>query len=280
MDTAAVLAAFDEQLRRRPEAGPADHVENGAQVTRVVSDGDGWSGVIWSSLTEADADAVITAQIRRFAALGQAWEWKHYSYDRPADLPARLRAAGFTPDPAETVLVAGIADLAREPDPPAGVELVPVTSQKEAEALVAVHDQVFGGRHEAIGQAILRGLGARPSPVAAVIAVAGDTPVAAGRMEFPAGSDFASIWGGGPLPAWRGRGIFRSLVAYRAALAHQRGYRYLHVDASPGSRPILRRLGFAELAETTPYQYPADPAGLFSAVLLTSAWSAPCSHSP
>ena len=91
MDTAAVLAAFDEQLRRRPKAGPADRVENGARVTRVVSDGDGWSGVIWSSLTEADADTVIAAQIRRFAALGQAWEWKHYSYDRPADLPARLR---------------------------------------------------------------------------------------------------------------------------------------------------------------------------------------------
>ena len=32
MDTAAVLAAFDEQLRRHPEAGPADRVENDAQV--------------------------------------------------------------------------------------------------------------------------------------------------------------------------------------------------------------------------------------------------------
>jgi GNAT superfamily N-acetyltransferase len=257
MDTATVLAAFDEQMRRHPEAGPADRIENDAQVTRVVSDGDGWSGVIWSDLTETGADAVIAAQIRRFAALGQGWEWKHYSYDQPAGLPAMLRAAGFAPDCAETVLVAEIADLVREPDPPAGVALVPVTSQEEADALVAVHDQVFGGSHEAIGQAVLRGLSSPPSPVAAVIAVAGDTPISAGRVEFPAGSDFASIWGGGTLPAWRGRGIFRSLVAYRAALAHNRGYRYLHVDASPDSRPILQRLGFVELAETTPYQYPA-----------------------
>ncbi len=256
MDTAAVLAAFDEQLRRHPKAGPAERVENDAQVTRVVSDGDGWNGVIWSSLAETDADAVIAAQIRRFAALGQAWEWKHYSYDRPAGLPARLRAAGFLPDPAETVLVAEIAGLALEPDPPAGVDLVPVTSQQDADALVAVHDQVFGGSHDAIGQAVLRGLGIQPSPVAAVMAVAGDAPIAAGRVEFPEGSDFASIWGGGTLAAWRGCGIFRSLVAYRAALAHQRGYRYLHVDASSGSRPILGRLGFAELAETTPYRYP------------------------
>jgi GNAT superfamily N-acetyltransferase len=256
MDTAAVLAAFNEQMRRHPEAGPADRIENDAQVTRVVSDADGWSGVIWSDLTETDADAVIAAQIRRFAPLGRDWEWKHYSYDRPSGLAARLEAAGFRPDPPETVLVAEVAALPREPLPPAGVDLVPVTSQQEADALVAVHDQVFGGRHEAIGQAVLRGLGQQAPPVAAVVAMAGDTPVSAGRVDFPAGSDFASIWGGGTLPAWRGRGIFRSLVAYRAALAHDRGYRYLHVDASPDSRPILRRLGFAELAETTPYQYP------------------------
>jgi GNAT superfamily N-acetyltransferase len=198
--------------------------------------------------------------------LCQPWEWKHYSYDRPAGLPARLRAAGLVPDPAETMLVAEIAGLAREPDPPAGVDLVPVASQQDADALVAVHDEVFGGRHEAIGQAVLRGLGLHPSPVAAVIAVAGGTPVAAGRVEFHQGSDFASIWGGGTLPAWRGRGIFRSLVACRAALAHHRGYRYLHVDASPDSRPILRRLGFVELAETTPYRYLRP---------LTSAWSVP-----
>jgi GNAT superfamily N-acetyltransferase len=256
MDTAAVLAAFDEQLRRHPQAGPAERIESDAQVTRVV--GAGWSGVIWSDLTEASADAVIAAQLRRFAGLGHGWEWKHYSYDQPASLPARLLAAGFTPDPAETVLVAEVAALAREPDPPAGVDLVPVTGQEEADALVAVHDQVFGGSHGAVGQAVLRGLGLRPAPVAGVIAVAGNTPIAAGRVEFPAGGDFASLWGGGTLPAWRGRGIFRSLVAYRAALAHQRGYRYLHVDALPGSRPILRRLGFVELAETTPYRCPAD----------------------
>jgi GNAT superfamily N-acetyltransferase len=126
---------------------------------------------------------------------------------------------------------------------------------------VALHDQVFGGSHEATGQAVLRGLGWQPPPVTAVIAVAGDTPVSAGRVEFPAGSDFASICGGGTLPAWRGRGIFRSLVAYRAALAHNRGYRYLHVDASPDSRPILQRLGFVELVRTTPYQSPRSGNG-------------------
>jgi GNAT superfamily N-acetyltransferase len=100
----------------------------------------------------------------------------------------------------------------------------------------------------------LAGLRTEPRPVDAVLAVADGVPISAGRVEFPEGREFASIWGGGTLPAWRGRGVFRSLVAYRARLAMERGYRYLQVDASPDSRPILKRLGFAELAMTTPYR--------------------------
>jgi GNAT superfamily N-acetyltransferase len=58
--------------------------------------------------------------------------------------------------------------------------------------------------------------------------------------------------GRGNTASWRGRGIYRALVAYRAQLAAARGYRYLYVDASPESQPILARLGFSHLARTTP----------------------------
>lgn len=126
---------------------------------------------------------------------------------------------------------------------------------------MAVHDEVLGGSHQAIGQKVLRGLGAHPPSVAAVIAVTADTAVSAGRVGFPTGSDFASLWGGGTLPAWRGGGIFRALVAHRAALARDRGYQYPQVDASSERRPILQRLGFAEMAKTTPYRYARGQAG-------------------
>lgn len=251
-----MLAEFDDQMRRTPAAEPGTNIECEERLTRVISTGDGWSGVSWSNLTEADADTMIAAQVRRFAELAQPWEWKHYSYDRPADLPGRLQAAGFMPDPAETLLVAEIADLNLDASPPAGVELVPVTDPNGTAALVRVHDEVFGGHHAAIGSAVMAGLELQPHPVEAVVAVAGETAVSAGRVEFPEGRDFASLWGGGTLSDWRGRGVFRSLVAYRARLARERGYRYLQVDASPDSRPILQRLGFTELAKTTPYRYP------------------------
>jgi GNAT superfamily N-acetyltransferase len=257
MDRHAVLTAFDEQIRRHPESdAPDGHVEHDEGVIRCISGGEGWTGVIWSDLDPINADAVIAAQISRFAELSRPWEWKHYSHDQPPDLRDRLVAAGFSREPAETLLVAEIADLTLDVPPPLGMELRAVVDEQGVEALVSVHDEVFGGGHAGLGKTLLAGLARRPATAAAVVALAGRTPIASGRVEFHLGTDFASLWGGGTLPAWRGRGVFRSLVARRAALASARGFRYLQVDASPDSRPILQRLGFVELATTTPFTHP------------------------
>ena len=254
MDGRGVLAAFDEQIRRRPEAGPGIIIEGDVHVVRVVASGEGWSGVTWSDLADSDVDAVIAAQVSRFATAGQPWEWKLYSYDQPSTLPEQLQAAGLVPDEVESLMVAQIADLDLTVPPPDGVELVQVDDEGGVEALVQVHDRVFGGDHGAMGREVLAGLRRQPRPVEAVVAMADGAPVSAGRVNFHEGTDFASLWGGGTIPAWRGRGVFRSLVSHRAAAARARGFRYLQVDASPDSRPILQRLGFLQLATTTPYK--------------------------
>jgi GNAT superfamily N-acetyltransferase len=257
-------AAFDEQVRRHPAPdGPRGVVERDGLVVRVVDPDGGWSGVTWSDLDADTADAVIAAQVVRFAEAGGEWEWKHYSYDRPGDLPDRLLAAGFEAEPPEALLVAEIAGLDRTAlsVAPVGVRLEPVVDDDGVAALRQVHDQVFGGDHRRAAAALQRALAEQPDTVAAVVAVADGVPVAASRMELHAGTEFASLWGGGTLPEWRKKGIFRAMVAHRARLAADRGYRYLQVDAMPDSRPILRRLGFTELATTTPFTHPGATAG-------------------
>jgi len=251
MDTDAVLSAFNRQIRQLPE--PGSRIEQDGPVIRTVCPGDGWNGVTWSDLDTDTAAAAIRAQVDRFAQTSQAWEWKYYSYDQPTDLPDRLQAAGLTAEPSEALLVAELAELDLQAQPPDGVELVRVADEQTTAAYVGVHDRVFGGDHSAIGRRVLAHLGDQPPTVEAVLALADGKAVSAGRVELRHGTEFASIWGGGTLPQWRGRGIFRALVAHRARVAADLGFRYLQVDASDDSRPILKRLGFVELATTTPY---------------------------
>lgn len=258
MDDAALRAVFDEQVRRRTRAdAPEAHAEKaGAIVRRVATDGSAWSGITWSALAgPALADRVIAAQVRYFAGLELAFEWKLYDYDQPPDLGDRLAAAGFAPDDEEAVMVAEITGMPADVRLPPGVTLRPVTTEADVELLIQVHEQVFGRDQSRLRHALLAVLREAPASTAMVLAMAGDEPVCSARVDFPEGMDFAGLWGGGTLPAWRGRGIYRALIAYRAGLAAQRGYRYLTVDASADSEPILRRLGFRCLARTTPYQW-------------------------
>ena len=254
-----MLAAFDAEVRRsvRPD-GSGARIEADRIVVRWVGvDGRGWSGIAWSGLGEADADAVIAEQMAYFAALGEKLEWKLYDYDRPPDLGRRLLAAGFAAEGDESLMVAEVSAVPAEVVLPPGVRLLPVTDQAGVDLLIEVHERVFGSDHSRLRRSLLAQLRDSPEVTGMVVAMAGDQPVCSARIEFLPGTSFASLWGGGTLPGWRGQGIYRALVAYRAGLAAARGYRYLYVDASPDSQPILARLGFSRLARTTPYVW--DP---------------------
>ncbi|MEV6107226.1 GNAT family N-acetyltransferase [Streptomyces sp. NPDC051940] len=253
-----VLSLYDEQMRRDvPPDGPGVRVERTAAVVRQTGAADDWNGVLWSRLTADTADAEIAAQIAHYGGLGLGFEWKHYSHDEPADLAGRLLAAGFTAEEPEALMVASTAGLSADAPAPSGVELRPVTDAAGVELVVAVHEEAFGAPGDRLRHQLLAQLAHSPDTVAAVVAVADGRPVSSARLELVPGRDFAGLWGGGTVPAWRGRGVYRALVAYRARIATARGYGYLQVDASDMSRPILERLGFERLAVTTPYVYAA-----------------------
>ncbi|UWE12695.1 GNAT family N-acetyltransferase [Actinacidiphila bryophytorum] len=262
MDQTEALRLFDEQLRRdAPPETPTTRVDAEGGVVRQVGGGSHeWTGVLWSDLDEATADAAIAAQLRWLngdpEAAGREFEWKTYSHDRPADLRDRLLAAGFQPEDPETLMVAEVsevAELTRGAELPDGVRLVKVTDAPGVDLVAAVHEKAFGTNSDRLRMRMLDQVATRADTVSIVLAMAGDEPVCAARMEFYPGTDFAGLWGGGTVEEWRGRGIYRALVAHRARIAAEHGYRYLQVDASEDSRPILQRLGFAALSVTTPY---------------------------
>jgi GNAT superfamily N-acetyltransferase len=260
MDHEAVLALFDRQMRREARADePGARIERVGDVVRQVGPGAGWNGVLWSGLDEASADAAIAEQARYYGALGIEAEWKTYGHDRPGDLGARLTAAGFVAEETETLLVAETAGLATDVAPPDGIRLLPVTEPAQVELVERVHERAFGSGRSSIGHQVRQQLARDAATVPAVVALHGEEPVSAARLELHEGTDFASLWGGGTVPGWRGRGVYRALVAFRARIAAERGFAYVQVDASSYSRPILERLGFAVLGTTTPYVLRARP---------------------
>jgi GNAT superfamily N-acetyltransferase len=256
MDHVAVLALFDRDMREgaRPDS-PGARVERVDKVVRQVGTEHGWNGVIWSDLDESNADAAIAEQMRYFGELGREFEWKLYGHDKPEGLGKRLRAAGFVAQPEETLMIAELGDLALDAQPPEGVRLLPVTDRAGVDLVADVHEQAFGTDSTRMRHQLLAQLTGDEDNVVAVVALAGDVPVSAARMEMIPGTRFAGLWGGGTIDSWRRRGIYRALVAHRARVAAERGYRYVQVDAISQSRPVLARLGFEPLTTTTPYVY-------------------------
>ncbi|MEU4797735.1 GNAT family N-acetyltransferase [Streptomyces sp. NPDC023327] len=260
MDHAAALAAYDRQIRRDARSdSPGTRVERVGGIVRQTGSEHDWNGVLWADIDVTTADAAIAEQIRHYTAARRAFEWKLHSYDRPADLAGRLLAAGFVAEPTETVMVAEAHGLPAGPELPEGVRLLPVTDAAGVRLMAEAHRAAFGegdaALSERLAQRVLAQLAETPDEIVAVVAMAGGRPVCGARMELRPGTDFAGLWGGGTAPGWRGRGIYRATVAHRARIAAERGYRYLQVDASDDSRPILDRLGFATLCTTTPYVY-------------------------
>jgi GNAT superfamily N-acetyltransferase len=262
LDAATALPQYDAQVRRglRSDGSGALGERVGPVIRWTAASGGGWSGIAWSDLDAGTADRVIAEQVAFFRGRAERFEWKLYSYDQPPDLGERLLAAGFVREDAETLMVADAGQIAGHSAAgavlPDGVRLATVTDEAGLDLMIELHDRVFGADPH-LRAALVAQLRS-PETTVMVLAMAGDEPVCSARVEFGAGTDFAGLWGGGTLPQWRGRGIYRALVGYRARLAVARGYRYLQVDASPESRPILERLGFACLAQTTPYVWSPD----------------------
>jgi GNAT superfamily N-acetyltransferase len=139
--------------------------------------------------------------------------------------------------------------MAHEPQLAEGIVIRAVTSDEDFRRIAEMETEVWGQDLSwMVGD-----LAARREYTTVLVAEADGKVVSAAWLVAKYGTDFAGLWGGSTLAEWRGRGIYRALVAHRAKLAVELGIRYLQVDASDDSRPILERLGFTPLTTTTPY---------------------------
>ncbi|MER7456280.1 GNAT family N-acetyltransferase [Micromonospora sp. NPDC126480] len=260
LDATTLRDSYDRHLRAHvPDPLPAGvSVERDGPLLRFLGFDEG--GFLTyrdlGGLTGDALDELIGRQVAIFRDRGEPVEWKLHGHDEPADLPERLRAAGFVPAERETVVIGPAAPLAAAlPVVPEGVRLREVTARADLDRIVVMEEAVWGTDRGHLAPGLAKEIAADPQSITVVVAEAGNEVVCAGWVRYLHGSGFATLWGGSTLPQWRRRGVYRALVTYRARLAVQRGATLLQVDASEDSRPILQRLGFVAVTTTTPYVY-------------------------
>jgi GNAT superfamily N-acetyltransferase len=253
-DRVALLAAYDTQLRGSAENDGGAVEDTDGPLIRLQFGQGGY--VSYRSLDGLDGpalDALIARQVAHFGALGQQFEWKTRGHDLPADLPERLLAAGFVAEDTETIVIGRTDQLAATVALPDGVTLRAVHEPADLQRIEELESMVWNSDRSWIAQNLSERLTHAREQTVILVAEADGVVVSAAWLVVVPGTEFAGLWGGATLPAWQGRGIYRALVARRAQFALERGVRYLQVDASDDSRPILERLGFVAITTTTPY---------------------------
>lgn len=239
---ASLLKRYDAEMRRDPP------LTTGVEATRIgglVRLSGPYNCIVYSDLSEADAEAQVAAEVAHLRATSGALEWKVHGHDRPADLPCILERHGFVPEPKETLLVRALDEslFGRLADP--GLSIRTVTTAGDIDDFLRAVEAAFGQPFGHDAALLLADIGA--GVTSAHVAYVDGVPVAAGRLELPEGRSFAGLYTGGVAPAFRGRGLYRALVRSRAREAAARGYGYVITEALETSRPILEQLGFAPL---------------------------------
>lgn len=257
---AELLAAYDAGLRDEAEmSGARQWHRRGPLAVGVFDHGGFVSYRDLGGLEGVALDDLVAATVAWFREETDVdeVEWKTRGHDLPADLPARLEAHGFEPEEVETVMVGRAAPLAAEVALPAGVHVRRAGDGRDLradlEATGRLQAEVFGTATRDLEERV-RALTEHPDRTGVWLAETDDgTVVSVGRLEVVPGTGFAGLWGGATHEEWRGRGIYRALVAARARAAVAMGAELVHSDCSAMSRPILERSGLVPVTTTTPY---------------------------
>lgn len=262
LSVAQLLAIFDQEQRQevrffdvRREVAP--YVVRLAPLEGLEGGG---GAVIYSCLSAENADEVIGEQVAYFQARGCDFGWKAYDHDTPADLQARLAQHGFAPGDREAIVVLDLQEAPAFLWEPITHDVRRIEDPEAIADVIAVQAQVWD-EHDLppwVAEHLRQELVQHGELTSVYVAYADGLPASAAWVRFHPPGRFASLWGGSTVPGHRQRGLYTALVAVRAQEARRRGVRFLTVDASPMSQPILEKLGFRCISYANEYRWRAD----------------------
>ena len=218
----------------------------------------------WVRCQEGEADEVIGEVSAIFRERALPLMWVLDPGTEPASFPEFLAARGVLPDPLAAESMVMVLPIGVRFDAPAvaGMELHDGLNDLDTFRRVdAVNAEAFGGRIPPDDLRYSTQLERRrQNQIAAgnrhvvLATVDGEPAGSSGLSLYP--PDGAIINGGGVRPKFRGRGVYRAMVAARLGLAREGGVAGLSVWGAPMSAPILARLGFEKVGWRRFYRAP------------------------
>lgn len=133
--------------------------------------------------------------------------------------------------------------------------LVEVTDNVGIRDAIKVQEQVWGDDFEWQFEYLCKLKTQNPESVSIYVLYVDGQPVTSAWLTMSSDSPFAGIWGGSTIETHRGNGYYSLLLNKRILEAKARGKKYLIIDASDMSKPIVEKYGFECLATTTGYVY-------------------------
>lgn len=255
MDKNELISLFHKELRHEAQTLGYIREETEHVVRHVSKFGD--SGFIIASNVNADnAREVIQNELNYFNNLKQNFEWKVYNYDQPENLKDLLEQQGFTDGDPEALMVMEITNGHPLLTNSLHTDVREITEEQSIQDIVALEDAIWDESHAELGNKLWRDKQSNPDSLYIYGIYEEGQLVSAAWMYIEENSSFTSLWGGSTLPSFRGKGYYTKLLAARAQKAYEKGHPFLTVDASPMSKPILEKCGFACLAYSYGYQSP------------------------
>lgn len=131
-----------------------------------------------------------------------------------------------------------------------------ITNEKGIQDIINLEQTVWGTSFKQLGEKFIRDKAREPNSLYLYGVYENSQLISGAWMYIEPDSSFASLWGGSTLPSFRGKGCYTALLEVRAKKAFELGHPILTVDASPMSRPILKKNVFVCIALTHGCQSP------------------------
>ena len=251
-------ALIDFANHFRPEPGPGIEIIATPRYRAAIQPDfpiAGPNNVSWIRCAAPEADEVIREARAIFASRHLPFMWTLDPQAEPPDFAGHLAKYGVRPDPhgVESQVMVMSIDAKVESPPIKGLEirdaLADLDSFRRADgaALEAFEADLPAESPESIAMQDRRRLNFRAQGNRHLLlaTVDGDPAGAAGMSVYAPAA--AILQGGAVRPKFRGRGIYRALVAARQDIARQAGVDGLTVWGGNMSAPILAGLGFEKV---------------------------------